>query len=241
MCFTIEVHLTRKAIEDRFTVDTSTLYDFDYRYFYKAFSNPLIPVITQQDPNQAQLLQWGLIPAWAGSYEKADRIRKGTYNARAESLHEKPSFREPLRNGRCLVIAHGFFEWQQRNGIKIPWYIHLTSDSPFVFAGLHDCWVDPDGGEEVKSFSIITTKANPLMEKIHNTKKRMPVILPPDLEREWIKGDISLRKVNQLLQPIREEELHAYTISNALSGREADPHDPLILKAHDYPVSGTLF
>ncbi|MCK4751597.1 MAG: SOS response-associated peptidase family protein, partial [Bacteroidales bacterium] len=97
MCFTIEVHLTRKAIEKRFSVDTSALYDFDFRYFYKAFSNPFIPVITQLEPGNAQLIQWGLIPSWAGSREKAEQIRQGTYNARAESLHVKPSFREPLR------------------------------------------------------------------------------------------------------------------------------------------------
>jgi len=84
MCFTIEVHLTRKAIERRFSVDTSALYDFDFNYFYRAFSNPFIPVIAQDDPDHAQLMQWGLIPAWAGDRHKANQIRKGTYNARSE-------------------------------------------------------------------------------------------------------------------------------------------------------------
>ena len=138
MCFTIEVHLTRKAIESRFAVDTSALYDFDFKYFYKAFSNPHIPVITQHDPHAVQLMQWGLIPAWAADRNKAEQIRKGTYNARSESLHEKPSFRAPMRNGRCLVIAHGFFEWQLVNGVKIPWFIRLKNNQPFVFAGLFD-------------------------------------------------------------------------------------------------------
>jgi len=241
MCFTIEVHLSRKAIEERFAVDTSALYDFDFRYFYRAFSNPFIPVISQSDPQNARLLQWGLIPGWSKNREAAERIRKGTYNARAESLHEKSSFREPLRSGRCLVIAHGFFEWQHQNNQRIPWYIRLKSDEPFVFAGLCDSWNDPGSGESVNSFSIITTNANPLMAKIHNTKQRMPVILSPDNETQWISGDISLFKVKSLLLPYNEKEMHAYTISNILANKGADPLNPDAIKPYIHPVTGTLF
>jgi len=96
MCFTIEIHLSRKAIEDRFRVDSSALYDFEFSYFYRAFSNPMIPVIAQEDSGRVQLMQWGLIPAWSRDREQAERIRKGTYNARSETLHEKPSFKEAL-------------------------------------------------------------------------------------------------------------------------------------------------
>ena len=222
-------------------MDTSALYDFDFRYFYKAFSNPFIPVIAQADPGQVQLMEWGLIPSWVGDREKAIQIRKGTYNARSESLHEKPSFREPLRSGRCLVIARGFFEWQLVNGVKVPWYIRLKSNTPFVFAGLYDSWKDPDSGETKQTFSIITTAANSLLEKIHNTKQRMPVILPVEREREWITGDISIRKANQLLLPFDQKELHAHTVSPMLSRVEAEPFDPGIIKPYNHPVSGTLF
>ena len=70
MCFTIEVHLTRKAIEKRFAVDTSVLYDFDFNYFYRAFSNPQIPVISWKSPDKVELMQWGLIPSWSGDRQK---------------------------------------------------------------------------------------------------------------------------------------------------------------------------
>ena len=80
MCFTIEIHLTRKAIETRFPVNTSALYDFDFNYFYRAFSHPMIPVIAMEDPVQVQLRQWGLIPSWVNSRVQAEQIRKGTYN-----------------------------------------------------------------------------------------------------------------------------------------------------------------
>jgi putative SOS response-associated peptidase YedK len=241
MCFTIEVHLSRKAIENRFSVDTSALYDFEFAYFYRAFSNPLIPAISMHDPDQAVLMQWGLIPSWVRDRQKAEQIRKGSYNARAESLHEKPSFREPLLKGRCLILAHGFFEWQHVRDAKIPWYIKLKDDAPFALAGLTDARRDPESGEMLQTCSIVTTKANPLMEKIHNTKKRMPVILHPDHEKEWITGDVSLLKMKQLLLPFDQDLLHAHTVGPTISDPRADPSDPNAVKPFDYAVPGTLF
>ena len=156
-------------------------------------------------------------------------------------MHEKSSFREPLQSGRCLVIAHGFFEWQQVNGARVPWYIRLKNDTPFAFAGLHDSWQNPDNGEQFHTFSIITTVANPLMEKIHNTKKRMPVILNPGIEHEWISGNISLHKAKMLLTPLDEEELHAHTVSSLLAKADLQPADPQIIEPCDYPIPGPLF
>lgn len=241
MCFTIEIHLTRRSIEERFKVDTSALYDFDFNYFYRAFSNPLIPVIAQEDSSRIQLMQWGLVPSWSRDRQEAERIRKGTYNARSESLHEKPSFREPLNRGRCLVIAGGFFEWQLVDGVRVPWYIRLKNETPFAFAGLFDTWRDPLEGDLLKSCTIITTRANPLMEKIHNTKKRMPVILNMEKENEWISGEPSLLKRKQLLVPCNDADLKAHIVSSRLSSASADPADPGIIEPVQNFSSGTLF
>ncbi len=241
MCFTIEIHLSRKAIEDRFRVDSSALYDFEFSYFYRAFSNPMIPVIAQEDSGRVQLMQWGLIPAWSRDREQAERIRKGTYNARSETLHEKPSFKEALSRGRCLIIAGGFFEWQLVDQVKIPWYISLKNGEPFVFAGLCDTWRDPLSGEIWKSCSIITTEANPLMEKIHNTKKRMPVILKKDLEKDWLSEEPSLLNRNRLLKACNESDLQAYTVTPLLSSPRADPGDPGMIEPYEQIFPGKLF
>ena len=241
MCFTIEIHLSRKAIEDRFRVDASALYDFDFNYFYKAFANPYIPVIAQEDPARVQLMQWGLIPAWSRDREEAERIRKGTYNARSESLHEKPSFKGALNKGRCLIIARGFFEWQLINKRRIPWHISLKNENPFVFAGLCDTWRDPLSGEILNSCSLITTGANPMMEKIHNTKKRMPVILKKELEDEWISKDHSLLKRKELLKAYNDSDLQAHTVSPRLSSSHIDPSDPALIEPYEYQSPGTLF
>ena len=241
MCFTIEVHLSRKAIENRFKVDGSALYDFDFNYFYRAFTNPFIPVISQEDPGRVKMMQWGLIPAWSRDRQEAEKIRKVTHNARSESLHEKPSFKGPLSRGRCLIIARGFFEWQQVNKIKIPWYISLDDQDAFAFAGLCDSWQDPQNGEIIESCSIVTTSANPLMEQIHNTKKRMPVILQKDLELEWITEEPSMLNRNRLLRPYDEGGMKAHTVSPRLSSRLADPQDPGIIAPYTHDSSGTLF
>ncbi len=241
MCFTIEIHLTRKAIEDRFRVDTSALYDFDFNYFYRAFSNPFIPVIAQEDDSRVQLMQWGLIPAWSRNREEAERMRKGTYNARSETLHEKPSFKEALSGGRCLIVAGGFFEWQLIDKRKIPWYITLQDGAPFVFAGLCDSWRNPISGEIMRSCSIITTGANPLMERIHNTKKRMPVILNKELEKDWISGEPSILMRNQLLTAYDESDLKAHTVSPRLSSPQAEPSDPRLIEPYEQLSSGKLF
>lgn len=241
MCFTIEIHLTRKAIEERFKVDTSALYDFDFNYFYRAFSNPFIPVVAQEDSSRVELMQWGLIPSWSRDREEAERIRKGTYNARSETLHEKPSFKESLSRGRCLIIAGGFFEWQLGEKTKTPWYISLRSGEPFVFAGLYDRWRDPLSGEILNSCSIITTRANPLMEKIHNTRKRMPVILKREIETDWINGEPSLLKRNQLLTPLEDTDIKAYTVTPRLSSGSANPSDPGMIEPYEHFSSGKLF
>lgn len=241
MCFTIEIHLTRKAIESRFAVSTSSLYDFDFNYFYRAFSNPTIPVIDMEDPTKVQLKQWGLIPSWINSRTQADQIRKGTYNARAETLHEKPSFKEALSSGRCLIIAGGFFEWQLINGRRIPWYIRQKSGEPFVFAGLSDSWRDPENGEITPSCTIITTAASPLMEKIHNTKLRMPVILRRDMEQEWISGETSLKKRKHILLPLDDLSLEAHTVAPNLMNAGADPSDPGIILPYNFEITGSLF
>ncbi|MDA3823076.1 MAG: SOS response-associated peptidase [Bacteroidales bacterium] len=177
MCFTINIHTTRSAIEKRFNVNASALNDFDFRYFYRAYDNPLIPVVTQEDPQRVQLMNWGLIPNWVKEVEQAEQIKNGTCNARSESLDIKPSFKSALAKGRCWIIAKGFFEWQHLGSEKIPWYISNQDHALFAFAGLYDTWNNPDTGENEKSFSLVTTKANALMEKIHNTKLRMPVML----------------------------------------------------------------
>lgn len=126
---------------------------------------------------------WGLIPGWSSNPAAGSRL----INARAETLWEKPSFRDPVRYRRCLVPANGFYEWagERRAGKKTPYYFTVKDQPLFAFAGLWAIWADRDGGE-IRSFCIVTTAADSFMKPYHH---RMPLILTPDQEAVWLNHD----------------------------------------------------
>jgi len=199
-------------------------------YYINAFTNPLHPVVIRQENEEIlTLLQWGLIPAWTPNKTKAEELKLMTLNARAETLLEKPSFKESFKKRRCLIPADGFFEWREYNGKKYPYYITLKSKRTFSFAGIWDLWTDPETGEEIKTFSLITTEANKIMEQIHNTKKRMPVILNCENEKEWM-----LLGNKELLRPYDENDMTAYTISKDITKKGIDLDSPEIIRQFDY-------
>ena len=183
------------------------------------------------------MFRWGLVPFWVKDSTAADSIRTKTFNAKAETLNEKPSFRNAVRSKRCLVISRGFFEWQSRQSEKIPHFIRLKTDEPFAFAGLYDNWLDRETGEIHNTFTIITTEASPILAEIHNTKKRMPVILPRSVERDWIDPDRQTEKALELLVPVEDADLEAYTVSKLVSKQGVEKNVPEVIKPFDYNSS----
>ena len=109
------------------------------------------------------------MPFWTKDEVAAERIRTQTLNARAETIHQKPSFRASIMTKRCLVLVDGFYEWREEGKKKYPYYISLASNDAFALAGIWDRWLNNSTGEVKDTFSIITTRANPLLERIHNT------------------------------------------------------------------------
>ena len=133
-----------------------------------------------------QPFTWGLIPFWS----KDNTIQQYTLNAKIETLAEKPSFKHSI-NKRCLVIADGFYEWQwldPKGKNKQKYIITLPDNGLFAFGGIWSEWVNKATGEIINTYSIVTTQANELMCEIHNSKKRMPVILTPEFEQAWLGG-----------------------------------------------------
>ena len=124
-------------------------------------------------------LRWGLIPSWA----KDPKIGVQCINARAETISEKPSFREAFQKRRCLVPADGFWEWETIGKKKIPWKFARPDGEEFCLAGLWESWMDE--GKPLETFTIITTSPNGLVSPVHN---RMPVILSPNEAEIWLEG-----------------------------------------------------
>lgn len=154
-------------------------------------SRPVTAIVADGRRRLARALQWGLIPAWA----KDPAIGRKLFNARAETLSQKPSFHRAFQHRRCLIPADGFYEWTGEKGAKQAVRFSLRSDEPFAFAGLYELW-RPPAGEILATCTIVTTAPNELIAPLHN---RMPAILTPEGERVWL--DPALRDA-AALQPL---------------------------------------
>lgn len=169
-----------------------------------------VPVVTHERGTQPTFreLQWGLVPAWAKDAAMGARL----INARAETIREKPSFREAFKRRRCLVPASGFYEWKRNPSAKkgTPYYFTgADEDAPLAFAGLWEAW--EGGGESLHSFTIVTTGANRLMAPVHD---RMPVILPPGVWAAWLDPlNRDADGLAALLAPAPEDVLQCWEVS----------------------------
>jgi putative SOS response-associated peptidase YedK len=193
MCFTSKLSKSQKQIIQKLDADID---DYLKKHFvpgvFNAFEHPLTPVVCQ--PHHIEAAQWGLIPSWA----KDTTIQNSTLNARIETLTEKNSFKVSVNN-RCLILADGFFEWQwldEKGRHKQKYQISLPDDELFTFAGLYSDWKNPLTRQTIRTYTLITTEANELMSHIHNSKKRMPVIV--ENQYDWLAGD-NLKMANELL------------------------------------------
>ena len=208
MCYTVKIDHTREELEKRFGARFAESETYTTGNRISAFTLPQLPVICSDNPGVIRVFTWGLIPYWVKDIKGASEIRTKTFNAKSETLAEKPSFRNSLKRKRCLVPVTGFYEWQTLEKLKVPYYISLRSQPLVVLAGLYDQWTSRDSGEVLNTFTIITTRANPMMEEIHNLKKRMPVILSPEHEQLWL--DLKTEPIQAgIFEPFPEEKMQA--------------------------------
>lgn len=143
--------------------------------------------------------RWGLVPAWAPDLRIGNRL----INARVESLAEKPAFRASLAKRRCVVPAEGYYEWERRDGVKVPYFIHDPGEAPLALAGLYAFWRDPERADDdparwVLSATIVTRDATPGLARIHD---RQPVVLTPDDVAAWL--DPTLEDAREALAHLR--------------------------------------
>lgn len=179
-----------------------------------------VPVVTNNGENRLDIFTWGLVPFWA----KDPSIGSRMINARAETISEKPSFRNAFKRRRCLILADGFYEWQKipNTKVKIPTYIRMKDRVPFAFAGIWEDWHSPDGSQ-ILSTTIITTEPNELVKPIHN---RMPVILPEVDYETWLTpGEVAPQKLTPLLVPFDETLMEAYPVSRFVNSPKNDSPD----------------
>ncbi|MBX7094992.1 MAG: SOS response-associated peptidase [Flavobacteriales bacterium] len=212
------------------------------RFRENGFQFPKCALILQENPQIIDHYRWGLIPSWIRSAEEAKEIRLKTLNARAESIFEKPSFRQSIQSKRCLVVSTGYFEWQHEGKKKIPHYISLNDAPLFSMGGIYESWINPANGEKINSFSIITTVANPMTAKIHNSKERMPLILEKEDEEKWLDPKLALEELEKLMRPFPEQQMQAWKISEQQFKEDNDQNPKLIEEWIDpNSFQGSLF
>ncbi len=188
---------------------------------YNIAPTQVVAVVFDESPHTLSGARWGLIPSWSRDPGIGTRM----INARAETLTEKPAFRNLLKKRRCLVLADSFYEWRKNaDGTKTPMRVMLDSGEPFALAGLWDVWKTPEG-DWLKTCTIITTEPNALIALIHN---RMAAVLSRESEADWLARDHDDPNfLRSLLQPFPADRMRAYPVSPRVNNVKND--DPSLV------------
>jgi putative SOS response-associated peptidase YedK len=218
MCGRYRLSRRKQIIEEHF--ETADWQD-EWSPRYNIAPTQQIPVVRQhpKEPiRQLSLMKWGLVPSWAKDTSSAARM----INARSETAAMKPAFRDPLRFRRSLIPADGFYEWVRTTASKQPYCFEVNNGDLFAFAGLWDCWKDPNG-DWMRTCSILTTETNAVTATVHD---RMPVILDPDNYDLWLDpGMQDVAAVSELLKPYSARLMRCYPISPRINRVANDDED----------------
>lgn len=216
MCGRFTNRAKPEQIEKEFKVGAKNPNLYEPRY--NIAPTQMISAVLQEKSNRILTqLKWGLVPSWSKDASIGSRM----INARAETLAEKPSFREAFARRRCIIPASGFYEWQKTNsGAKQPFYFYLKDREVFGFAGLWESWLDRETGEELETCTIITTEANEAVEPVH---ERMPVILKAENYEEWLDAkEKNTERLQKFLLPYPGEEMSAHEVSRSVNIPDTD-------------------
>lgn len=187
----------------------------DFKPNYNLSPTQLSPIVLVKDGERTiEMMRWGLIPSWANTVKDASKY--SLINAKAEEIETKRSYAGPFKQRRCIWPISGFYEWLRGDGkTKRPFAIHLKDEPIISVAGVWEHWESKETGEIVDSFSVLTTAANPFMEKIHD---RMPVIVDRANEAEWLDPEIQdVARLKKLIHPIQPERMAAYEVSTLVN------------------------
>jgi putative SOS response-associated peptidase YedK len=231
MCGRYTLRTVSHVVSDYAASLTAPFIEFTPRY--NVAPTQMMPIVRRSREGSGFELvpmKWGLVPSWA----KDKKVGNSLINARAETIAEKPTFRAAFAKRRCLVPVDGFYEWEHVRpddgpGPKIPHFIHLKNDEPFVFAGLWEFWRGPD--RPLESYTIVTTSPNSLMERMHN---RMPVMLTREQAERWTDPDAPAEELKSLLAPFDAGLMDEYVVDRTVNSPRNESPD-LIVPAQTSP------
>jgi putative SOS response-associated peptidase YedK len=211
---------------------------YNTHYHENGFDFLPSPIVTAENKDALQPFNWGLIPWWTKGLDAGLKLRVQTLNCISEEMYEKPAFRDSAKEGkRCLIPCSGFFEWRwmdEKGKTKVPYYVSLPGKKLFSIAGLYATFRDRSTDQRHPTYTVLTTRANNLMEKIHNSKKRMPVIIPREYEQDWLNPSLSQEDVLALCQPIDGNVMEGHTISKLITNKKEETDVPRVLEPETY-------
>lgn len=216
MCGRYDNLIAREAYRQIFRAERLPQSNFPPRYNVAPTDQiPIVRVDPRDGGRELVMARWGLVPWWMKEMPKIPHI-----NARAETVHEKPLFREAFARRRALIPATGFFEWQKRADGKQPYRFRRQDLEPFAFAGLWE--FARIGAGEILSAAIIVGEPNPLAAAVHD---RMPVILDPGDYDRWLDPSAPIGELRALLRPFPAELMEAYEVSRAVNSVKNDTQE----------------
>ncbi len=195
-------------------------------YHASGFAHPSMLIYCNKQEGIPTPAIWGLVPHWVKDQKQKLQLWNSTINARGETIFNKPSFRDAAKNKRCVLYPDGFYEHHYHKGKGYPFSMKKKNKEPMVVAGLWSEWADRETGEIIRTFTIVTTKANPFMAKIHNNPKlkeaRMPLILTENEEDIWLNNELKGNnpEITKLIRPYTEHDLSCHTVKK-IRGKEA--------------------
>jgi putative SOS response-associated peptidase YedK len=214
MCGRYRLARKKEILAETFDVDN----DVEWIPRYNVAPGQNVPVVRQDAARPSRslsLVRWGLIPPWSKEAKTGYKM----INARAETVANTPTFRDPFRSRRCLILADAFYEWAKEGEQKSPFCFSMADDSIFAFAGIWDRWRNPDK-EWIETSSIVTTSANALLSGIHD---RMPVILKPEDYDLWLDpGFTKADDLQDLLKPFPAEAMRHHRVSTHVNSVKND-------------------
>jgi putative SOS response-associated peptidase YedK len=179
-------------------------------------------IVAEDGKRELIRARWGLVPGWWKKPLK--ELKLATFNARAETVDEKPMFRSAFKRKRCLIPVSGYYEWQDTPGGKQPWYFTARDGSPALsIAGLWDEWTNPETGKPLKSCTMIITEPNEFVAEVHD---RMPVLLTEQQFDPWLTGEAGV----EYLKPAPNTFLQKWPVSKRVNSSRADDNDATLIE-----------
>jgi putative SOS response-associated peptidase YedK len=202
----------------------------DQYYHVSGFVRPFLPVTLNNNIDVIDEARWKLIPFWVKTEEAAKKYAN-TLNAESETVFEKASYKPYILKNRGLLYVNGFYEPHVVPGLKATenYYIYKPNKEIFTLGIVYAPFTDQETGETYNSFSILTTKANPLLEEVHNAKKRMPFVVPEYNREAWL-NSTSKEEIQSLMKPY-EFELSTHRVMRVTAARGIDLNTPEVQNA----------